>query len=478
MYSAIRAALTPRSIPAQLTLWYLLMLAGALAAFATLVFVERARTLEREADADLRLVADHLVANLQPKLLETVDLGYAISADGDLAAQPFVVRERPGLLVFRSMSFPRVGATVEVTLEEAGRAGDGLITIEDLDGEEFRVATIVVPRTGTAPLVVQTTAPTAPVRVSLERLAVAMLMWSALVLAVASYGGRFIARRALAPVDAIVARVRAIEATETSERLEVTGGSDELDRLVETLNGLLDRIATSIRGARRFAADASHELQTPIAAMRAALDTCIADEHANAETFRGVADTLVLELEHLSALIRDLRLLALADAGRLVEQTERVDLGALVVDCCEVVRAATETRRVTMTVDLVGEVAVDANALHLRRAFFNLAHNAVRYSPDGRVVSVTVAAPDGQAVVSVTDQGCGIAPQDLPHIFERFYRADEARTRETGGTGLGLAIADQIVRSHGGRIEVVSTPDEGSTFVVRLPLAGASMNAA
>jgi signal transduction histidine kinase len=122
-------------------------------------------------------------------------------------------------------------------------------------------------------------------------------------------------------------------------------------------------------------------------------------------------------------------------------------------------------------------VTVDANPLHLRRAFFNLAHNAVRYSPDGRVVSVTVAAPDGHAVVSVTDQGCGIAPQDLPHIFERFYRADKARTRETGGTGLGLAIADQIVRSHGGQIEVVSAPDAGSTFVVRLPLANASMNA-
>src|SRR5215831_13744507 len=276
MCSAIRAALTPRSIPAQLTLWYLLTLAGALAAFATLVFAERQRTVEREADADLRLDAEHLVANLQPKLLETVDLGYAISTDTDLALQPFVVRERPGLLIFRSSTFPRVGAAAEVALEEAGRTEDSLIVVEDLDGQEFRVATLVVPRTGTTPLVVQTTAPTAPVHASLERLALAMLVWSALVLAVASYGGRFIARRALKPVDTIVARVRAIEATEMGERLEVTGGSEELDRLVDTLNGLLDRIATSIRGARRFAADASHELQTPIAAMRAALDTCVA----------------------------------------------------------------------------------------------------------------------------------------------------------------------------------------------------------
>ena len=478
MFSAIRAALTPRSIRAQLTVWYLLTLAGALVAFAALVLVARKRTLDREADADLEIALQRLVADLQPKLLETIDLGDALGEDRSLDERPFVVREPNGRLVFRSPAFPTLRAPAETIVTDAARTGEPLETIADRDGEEYRLATAVVPRTGAMPIIVQLSAPTSPVASALQQLVLAMLLWIAIVLAAASYGGRFIARRALKPVDAIVARVRAIEATEMRERLDVHGGSEELDRLVETLNGMLDRISTSMRGARRFAADASHELQTPIAAMRAALDSCLSDEGAGVEAFRSVADDLVVDLEQLSALVRDLRLLALADAGHLVQEVESIDLGALVVECAEVVRAATEPKPVTITVDVVGEVMVPANALHLRRALFNVLHNAVRYSPDGGAVSVTVQASDADAFVEIVDQGSGIAPQDLPHIFERFYRADQARARDTGGSGLGLAIAEQIVRSHGGRIEVASVVDEGSSFLVVLPCAGRQMNVA
>ena len=319
MFSAIRAALTPRSIRAQLTLWYLLTLACALVAFATLVLVARKGTIEREADAELEIALQRLVADLQPKLLETIDLGDALAEDRSLDERAFVVREPNGRLVFRSPAFPPLGAATETVVTDAARTGDPLGTITDREGEEFRLATAVVPRTGAVPIVVQLTAPTARVKSALQQLVLAMLLWFAIVVAAASYGGRFIARRALKPVDAIVARVHAIEATEMRERLDVHGGSEELDRLVETLNGMLDRISTSMRGARRFAADASHELQTPIAAMRAALDTCLSDERADVDTFRSVADDLVVDVERLSALVRDLRLLALADAGHLVQ---------------------------------------------------------------------------------------------------------------------------------------------------------------
>ncbi len=210
--------------------------------------------------------------------------------------------------------------------------------------------------------------------------------------------------------------------------------------------------------------------------MRAALDACLA-EQARPETWRGIADDLVGDVEQLSALVRDLRLLSLADAGRLVNDLEAVNLGALVIESGELVRAATEPKQVTITVDVVGDVTVPAQPLHLRRALFNVLHNAVRYSPESASVSVTVEAQLDEAMVTVTDGGCGIAPDDLPHIFERFYRTDKARARATGGTGLGLAIADQIVRSHGGRIRVTSAIDLGSTFVIVLPIKRRTMNA-
>ena len=478
MCSAIRAALTPRSIRAQLTLWYLLMLAAALVTFAALVLVARKRTLDREADADIEIALQRLAGVLQPKLLETIDLGDALADDRGLDDTPFLVREPGGRLIFRSPSFPPLGAPAEAATIDAARTGEPIVTVVDRDGAEYRLATVAIPRTGTMSVVIQFAAPTEPVRAALEQLVFAMLLWLASVLGAASYGGRFIARRALKPVDAIVARVRAIEAADMRDRLDVHAGSEELDRLVETLNGMLERLSTSMHGARRFAADASHELQTPIAAMRAALDACLTDEGGHVDSFHAVADDLVVDLERLSALVRDLRLLALADAGHLIHQVEPVDLGELVVECAEVVRAATDSKPLTITVDVVGAVTVPANALHLRRALFNLLHNAVRYSPDGSAVSVTVRTSGDEALVEIVDRGCGIAPADLPHIFDRFYRADKARARETGGSGLGLSIADQIVRSHGGRIDVTSAVDRGSSFVVILPIAGRQMNAA
>jgi len=292
------------------------------------------------------------------------------------------------------------------------------------------------------------------------------------VLGVASYGSTFTARRALAPVDAIVRRVREIQAGRLEDRLDIDGGSDELDRLVATLNEMLDRIAVSVRSARRFAADASHELQTPMAAMRTALDMCLRGERPASE-YRTMAADLMADIDRLSTIVRDLRLLAVADAGHLIATPEPVDLAGITAECCEIAKAISEEKRIQIETSLQDRPIVSGSALHLRRAILNLAENAIRYSPAASCVCIALGSHDGEAYVTVADRGCGIAPHDLPHIFEPFYRADPARARETGGTGLGLAIADQVVRAHGGRIEVVSAPGEGSTFTLWLPRAAA-----
>jgi signal transduction histidine kinase len=473
MSSVTHSTLTPRSLKAQLTLWYLLMLGAALAAFAIVVIIARQRTLHREADEALEIRAQYLVGSLQVKLLE-LDLAGALSADRLIAGAPVAVRERSGRLIYRSPAFPTLGGADDSIAVNAARTDGTLLTVRDLSGEAFRLATIVVKRAGASPVVVQTTASMAPVQRTILELALAMGFWFVLVLAIASYGGAFIADRALRPVDAIVGRVRAIQASRLSDRLDLHTGSEELDRLVDTLNGMLDRLETSMHGARRFAADASHELQTPIAAMRTALDNCLAGGRNLPEPYRAMADDLVVDLDRLSTLIRDLRLLALADAGHLFDQLEDVDLTTVVHECCEIVHGVAEPKQITLTIDVLSDITVRGSVPHLRRAILNLAHNAVRYSPEGSTVQITVGQLDEEAVLVIVDEGCGIPPDDLPHVFERFYRADPARARDTGGTGLGLAIADQIVRSHGGRIEVSSELDRGSTFAVFLPFSAAS----
>ncbi len=471
MSFAIRARLTPKSTRAQLTLWYLLLPAGALAAFAVFVFLMRARTLYGELDAQLGLHAQHLLGELRPALLE-LDVVAGLSGNPGLTQEPVAFRARSGAVLFRSPAFPQLGGAAEAAAAAAARRGDIVTTVADRFDQQLRLVTIMIERTGADPLAIQVAAPTEPTRRVLRQFAVVLLVLFVMVLSIASYGASFIAGRALRPVDDIVARVRAIRTSQLGERLDLATGSEELDRLVETLNDMLDRLDESMRGARRFAADASHELQTPIAAMRAAVDLCLAGG-PNAPSVNVIAFDLLVEIERLSVLVRDLRLLALADGGHLLDRTESVDLNAIVNECRDIAHAVAEPNNIVVSADILAPMTVTGSAQHLQRALLNVVLNAVKYSPDGSTVHLTAGRLDDEAVLVVADEGCGIDAEDLPHIFERFYRADLARSRDTGGSGLGLAIADQIVRSHGGRIEVSSVVGRGSTFTLFLPLAAA-----
>ncbi len=471
MLSSIRARLRLGSVPARLTFWYLLTLGASLAGFAVFVYLVRARTLYRELDAQLDEQAHRVVAELRPALL-ALDPGAELAAHPQAAAWPIVVRQVPGRVLYRSPAFPPLDRAGERWLSAVARTTPQFVSARSRTEGAVRIVTHLVDRPGAETLALQLAGPTAPVRRALAQLALTMALAIALVLAVASYGSTSTARRALAPVDEIVRRVRHIQAAQLDARLDVRAGSEELDRLVATLNEMLDRIEASVRAARRFAADASHELQTPVAAMRAAVELCLKGER-QADHYRDMAVDLLAEIERLSALIRDLRLLALADAGHLISSPEPVDLAAVVADCCEIARTIAEEKQIHIETTLEARPVVRGSALHLRRVVLNLTENAIRYSPPSSVVRVVVGAGEGHARIAVRDEGPGIEAADLPHIFEPFYRADPARARETGGTGLGLAIADQVVRAHGGRIEVTSAPGRGSTFTVWLPVASA-----
>jgi heavy metal sensor kinase len=291
-------------------------------------------------------------------------------------------------------------------------------------------------------------------------------------LALAVLVGMFISDRALAPVNQIIEEVREIsDGRSLHRRLPVPMQKDELGRLAVTLNQMMGRLERSFASLHRFTADASHELKTPLTVVRAGVERAITTPHLPRETLEVLAETLQ-ETKRMAELVDALLTLARADEGIAPLHREPVDLRALLRDTQETGELLAEQAGVAMQVVTPdAAVVLDVDKSRVRQLVLNLLENAVKYTPRGGSVRVTLGGgEDGKVTISVSDSGIGIAPGDLPHIFDRFWRADAARTRtgERSGAGLGLAICKWIAEAHGGRIDVTSRPGRGTTFTVTL----------
>jgi heavy metal sensor kinase len=297
-----------------------------------------------------------------------------------------------------------------------------------------------------------------------------LLIFAALMLVAASAVGYWLSGKALAPVDALTRTARSISGTNLSSRLVRLNTGDELQRLSDTLNEMLGRIETAFLRVSQFTADASHELRTPISLIRTEAEIALRksrDESEYQESLRHI----LREAERTSALIEKLLSLARADAGRESLDIRRLDLGETVRQIVLDWRNVMASRQLRFTDDITARsVYVAGDKTAVSRMLNILLDNAVKYTPSPGNVGLTLEAKEEVALITVRDTGIGISHEDRPRIFERFYRADKARSRELGGAGLGLAIAEWIVAQHRGRVMVQSTPGKGSTFLVELPL--------
>jgi two-component system OmpR family sensor kinase len=283
--------------------------------------------------------------------------------------------------------------------------------------------------------------------------------------------GVVLARGALRPVDQIVARARLIGAANLTERLPVPGSADELGRLAATLNEMLDRIERSVESQRRFTADASHELRSPLSRLRSELEVTLRRPRTLAD-YEAVLRSALEEVERLSRLTEELLMLARLDSGEVVARPEApVALAPLVETELNRLKPEADARQITVAVTGPPGMAVQAPGDALGLVIANLLHNAIKFSPPTGRVTVTLRPEGTEAVLSVANSGSGIPPEDLPRVFERFYRGTPSRSPDLPGVGLGLAIARAIVEAHGGRIAVESTRGAPTTFTVRLPLA-------
>jgi signal transduction histidine kinase len=290
----------------------------------------------------------------------------------------------------------------------------------------------------------------------------------------AGAGGYFLARRALTPVASMSQQASAIDATNLQDRLAVANERDELGVLAQSFNQLLDRLARSIDQQRRFMADASHELRTPIAILRGEADVALAQPERPTSEYRESLQVLRDEARRLSQIVENLFTLARADAGNYPLTRTQFYLDELLEECVRAARSLAAAKNIRLELQSEEELLMDADEALIRRMVLNLIDNAIKFSAPGGHVSVKARRDGSRYVVAVEDTGAGI-PADLqPRVFERFFRADKARTHQNdGGTGagLGLAISRWIAEAHHGELKLGSSNEKGSVFLASLRAA-------
>jgi heavy metal sensor kinase len=291
-------------------------------------------------------------------------------------------------------------------------------------------------------------------------------------LLLASAGGYFLARKSLAPVVAMSSQAGRIGAANLHERLAVQNDRDELGQLARSFNSLLDRLSESFERQRRFMADASHELRTPVAILRGEAEVALSQQARSLEEYRESLGVLYHEAERLTHIVEDLFTLTRADAGQYPLQPRDFYLDELVGECVHSARTLALAREISLNFEETPEAPIRADESLLRRMILNLLDNAIKYTSETGRVTVTCRRAGEEYVLSITDTGGGIPAELQPRIFERFFRADKARSREENGgsgAGLGLSISRWIAEAHHGRLELTRSDSIGSTFTAYLP---------
>lgn len=313
-----------------------------------------------------------------------------------------------------------------------------------------------------------------PLRRDMRRLDRLVFFATCLALAAAPLGGYWLAGRATRPLADLIDTAARLRPGKLQERLPLRRTGDELDRLALSFNDLLDRIAAYLRERRDFLANAAHELRSPLAAIRSTVEVALNADRTR-EEYEELLAVVIAECDSLEILVNQLLLLAETEAERLKMEQEPLRWDEIVAQAVEIFEALADAHGLRLSVGVLPEATVQGNRSHLRRLAVNLLDNAIKFTPPGGEVSVEMRLGErpGRVALRVSNTGEGVAPEDLPYIFEPFFRGDKARTRDGAvrGTGLGLSICRAIVASHGGRIEMTSGPETPTAVTVTLPLA-------
>lgn len=471
-----------RSIRFRLTLWYTLALAVVLTASGFFWHWYLERTGVRHLDEQMTIVAVDTVSLAASRF--DAD-GLLQPSDGSLCqeleelvhrhnwGELVQLRNRYGALICASQTSQHWDLP-ELSSAELSEVAEGKVLTKNLS-DDGPVRVLVYPAVNDEGYfgMVEVASRENEVREATDNLQFLALTLSPLTLLLIAIGGWFLAGRAINPVVRISRAIQRVSAESLDQRLPVPATDDEVAELARTFNDLLERLQDSFRKIRQFSGDASHELRTPLTILKGETEVNLRWAKTTDE-FRHALESNLEEINRMERIIEDLLQLAKSDAGEMQMEIVDLSLSDLILEIYMQGRALAEGRdlEVELKLEVDREIRISGDELRLRQMFLNLIVNAIKYTPDPGQVRICLAMADKYAIVRVVDTGVGMPEEKLPHIFDRFYRVDQARNREVGGAGLGLSIVKWIVDAHDGSIEVESQLGEGSSFTVRLPIAG------
>jgi len=464
-----------RSIRFRMALWYAALLAGALALFGAATYLGLERYLQKSLEESLikqaRSIGDVLIVNINRSGEDYVNNEITEHYSPEINGRFIRVTRADGKRIYVSgppkdgsfdpalVAAPRLPVTQEFTREVEMSDEHELL----LHGLPFRAAD------GTK-FLIEVAGPYNQIESVLYGLLLTFALGLPLIVAVAIGGGYLLMRGALRPVDEIRQKAAQITSRNLSERLPVVQTGDELERLATDLNNMIERLEESFHQINRFSADASHELRTPLTVLQGELEAIARKGQTLPEEIRDTIGSALEETHRLAKIVESLLAISRLEAGEAKVQSVCLDFTELARSTADQMRLLAEEKQISLDCDGTEPVEVDADPSRLKQVVVNLVDNAIKYTPEGGKVSISVTQQNGRAVLEVADSGLGISATDLPHIFDRFYRADKARSRQLGGTGLGLSIVRSICQAHGGQVTVKSTEGRGSRFRVEVPL--------
>jgi len=464
-----------RNIRFKLTLWYIVLLGIILTSFSTFLYLTLSRSLYNGIDVKIKSIAEVIASSSMNPYSQ-----YSFSTLDRMLKDSFSLRPVTKFIQVLDES-GRIGRKSDnlqnfqlpISIRALKNASQGNITFETTKAfgkHPLRMVTVPVIQGRRIINIVQVATSLEEVEEALKALLLILWITVPSVLAFASLGGLFLANKALKPVDEITKTARMITSRSLDQRIKLKKTRDEIGRLAETFNDMISRLGRSFKQIRQFSADASHELRTPLTILKGEIEVGLR-KRRRPEEYRKILDSNLDEVNHMTQIVDDLLFLSKADMGEIHLQKDRINLTELVSEIGTQVQVIAMAKNIRLHISNDSGVAVIGDRFRLRELLLNLVDNGVKYTSEGGEMRISVERDNGRVKLCVSDNGIGIAPEDQPHIFDRFFRVDKARSREAGGSGLGLSICKWIAEAHGGEISVESGVGKGSLFTVTLPLA-------